>query len=338
MNAGIPANDVTSQVTQETIRCVEPLLRPHVRQTPVVAVDLADFGLAGGGLVLKLEHLQHTGSFKVRGAFANLLLRPVPEAGVVAASGGNHGAAVAYAAHALGIPARVFVPRVSSPAKTARIRAYGADLVIGGESYDEALTASRKWAAEAGALEVHAFDQPETMLGTGTVAAELAVQAPEVSCVVAAVGGGGLLGGIAAWYGGRATVVGAEPEEAPTLTYALRAGQPVDAPAGGIAMDSLAPRQIGALTFGVLSHYGAQAALVSEEAIRGAQRLLWDKLRLVAEPGGCAALAAVLSGRFAAPAGVGLAVVVSGANTTSVDFSLQSQVHAERLAARTSMR
>lgn len=314
------AADVTTFVNQQGIRAVKPLIRPYVRFTPVVTVAGADFGLPGP-LVLKLEQLQHSGSFKARGAFANLLLRDVPAAGVVAASGGNHGAAVAYAAHRLGVPARIYIPEVSSPAKIARIRGYGADLVIEGSTYAEALAASSEWVASSGALVIPAFDQPETMLGAGTVAAELSTQAPEVHTVLASVGGGGLLGGIAAWYAGRTRIVGVEPEEAPSLTEAFRAGHPVDARTGGIAVDSLAPRRIGTLTFAVLRSTGAGAVLVSDDAIRQAQELLWERLRVVAEPGGCAALAAIVSGRYQPAPDERVAVVISGANTTAVDFS-----------------
>jgi len=313
--------DVTALVSQQAIRAVEPLIRPHVRFTPVVTAAADGFGLPGGPLLLKLEQLQHSGSFKARGAFANLLLRDVPAAGVVAASGGNHGAAVAYAAHRLGVPARIYVPEVSSPAKIARIRGYGADLVIEGSTYAEALAASSEWVARSGALTIPAFDQTQTMLGAGTVAAELSTQAPDVHTVLASVGGGGLLGGIAGWYAGQARIVGVEPEEAPTLTEAIRAGHPVDAKTGGIAVDSLAPRQIGTLTFAVLRSAGAQAVLVSDDAIRQAQELLWDTLRVVAEPGGCTALAAIISGRYQPAPDERVAVVISGANTTAVDFS-----------------
>ena len=308
-------------MTSQGIRTVEPLIRPYVRRTPAITVDRAEFGLPPGPLVLKLEQLQHSGSFKVRGAFANLLLRDIPEAGVVAASGGNHGAAVAFAAHTLGIPARVYVPHLSSPAKIARIRDRGADLVLVDGAYAEALAASEEWVAGSGALPIHAFDQAETMLGAGTLGLELAEQAPDMPCVLASVGGGGLLGGIAAWYGGRTRVIGVEPEGAPTLTEALRAGRPVDAAVGSIAVDSLAPRRIGELTFAILTRYAAQVVLVDDDAIRRTQDLLWERLRLVAEPGGCAALAAVVSGRYRPAAGETLAVVISGANTTAVDFS-----------------
>lgn len=319
--ACLPGADPATLVNRATIRSVEPLIRPYVRRTPVIAVDRADFGLAAGPLVLKLEQLQHSGSFKARGAFANLLLRDIPAAGVVAASGGNHGAAVAYAARTLGIPARIYVPEVSSPAKIARIRGYGADLVVTGESYAEALAESQEWEAASGALPIHAYDQPETMAGAGTLALELAGQAPGAAAVLASVGGGGLLAGISAWYDRGIPVVGAEPEGAPTLTEAFRAGKPVDAPVGSIAVDSLAPRRVGEFTFPVLKRNVAEVLLVSDSDIARAQELLWERLRLVAEPGGCAALAALLSGRYVPPASEPVAVVLSGANTTAVDFS-----------------
>jgi len=314
------AADDAALVNRQAILSIDALIRPYLRRTPVIRADRADLGLPPGPLVLKLEHLQHTGSFKARGAFANLLLRDIPDVGVVAASGGNHGVAVSYAARALGVPARIYIPGVSSAAKIARIRGYGAHLVIAGDTYDDALTASREWAASSGALAVHAFDQAETVLGAGSLATELGQQAPAAVTVLASVGGGGLLAGIAAGYAGRVRVVGAEPEEAPTLTYALKAGRPVDAPAGGLAADSLAPRRVGELNFSILTRHAAQAVQVSDDAIRQAQELLWDRFRLVAEPGGCAALAALTSGRYSPAPGETAAVVISGANTTAVGF------------------
>jgi threonine dehydratase len=264
--------------------------------------------------------MQHAGSFKTRGAFANLLARRVPATGVVAASGGNHGAAVAYAAMRLGHKARIFVPTISSPAKVARIRAYGADLAIGGSHYDEALAASQAWGAESGALAVHAFDQAETMLGQGSVGLELEAQAPELDTLLVAVGGGGLIAGIAAWYASRIKVVGVEPRLSPTLTMALAAGTPVDAPAGGVAADSLAPRRIGALVLPIVQRYVAQCVRVEDEAIGKAQRALWDGVRIVAEPGAAAPLAALLSGAYVPATGERVGVLVSGANTTAVRF------------------
>jgi threonine dehydratase len=287
-----PPADAATMVNRQAIVSIDALIRPYLRRTPVIRVDRADFGLPPGPLVLKLELLQHTGSFKARGAFANLLLRDIPEAGVVAASGGNHGVAVSHAASVLGVPARIYVPGISSAAKIARIRGNGAHLVIAGDTYADALAASQEWATGSGAMSVHAFDQAETILGAG----------------------------IAAGYEGRARIVGAEPEEAPTLTYALRAGRPVDAPAGGVAADSLAPKRIGELNFAILTRHAAQAVQVSDDAIRQAQEMLWDRLRLVAEPGGCAALAALTAGGYAPAPGERVAVVISGANTTAVSF------------------
>lgn len=327
-SASIPA-EVGDAVTAQAIASVEPVIRPYLRRTPVISVDRLDFGLPPGPLVLKLEHLQHTGSFKARGAFANLLLREIPAAGVVAASGGNHGVAVAYAARAVNVPARIFVPTVSSPAKIARIRGYGADLVVEGDTYTDALEASQAWAASSGALQVHAYDQIETMLGAGSLAIELQQQVPDTTTVLAGVGGGGMLSGIAAGYAGggiaagvtsQVNVVGVEPVGAPTLTRALQAGRPVDAETGSIAIDSLAPRRVGEKTFGVIKNLVRQVVLVTDDAIRHAQDLLWETLRLVGEPGGCAALAAMLSGEYSPGPDEIVTIVISGANTTAVDF------------------
>lgn len=307
-------------VERASIEAVWEQIRPHVRVTPTLETSGADFGLAPFPLTLKLELMQHSGSFKARGAFANLLRRPLPEAGVVAASGGNHGAAVAYSAMRLGVRAKIFVPTVSSPAKVERIRAYGADLAIVGDRYADALAASEAWVAQTGALPVHAYDQTETLLGQGTLGMELAGQAPALTTVLASVGGGGLIGGVAGWYAGRVRVVGVEPELAPTLSDALKAGRPVDAPAGGIAADSLAPRRVGALMFPIAQAYVARVVLVSDGAIREAQHALWRIARVVAEPGGAAALAALLSGAYVPATGERVGVVVSGGNSTAVDF------------------
>ncbi|WP_024512587.1 threonine/serine dehydratase [Bradyrhizobium sp. ARR65] len=300
---------------------VERVIRPYVRMTPVLTADLADFELGSGPLHFKLEFLQHAGSFKTRGAFANLLSRNVPSTGVVAASGGNHGAAVAYAARSLRVRAKIFVPSVASPAKLARIRAYGADLSVVGERYADALAASQAWAAQSSAMAIHAFDQAETMLGQGTIGLELEAQVPQLDILLVSVGGGGLIGGIAAWYAGRAAVIGVEPESAPTLTYALRAGAPVDAPAGGIAADSLAPRRVGERVFPIARRHVRSVILVSDEAIREAQRRLWEILRVAIEPGGAAAAAAVLCGAYRPRPGEQLGVVLSGANTDAVAFA-----------------
>jgi threonine dehydratase len=308
-------------INRDSIAATERLIRPYVRHTPAITIDAGDFGLERRPLAFKLEFLQHSGSFKPRGAFTNLLTRKAPEAGVVAASGGNHGAAVAFAAMRLGIKATIFVPKVTSPAKLDRIRAYGAELVVTGEVYAEALAASEAHVAQTGALAVHAYDQPETLLGQGTVGLELEADRPDIDTLLVATGGGGLIGGIAAWYAGRIRIVSVEPEAAPTLHDALKAGCPVDAPAGGIAADSLAPRQVGALMFPIAQEHVAEAVLVSDDAIRDAQRRLWDVLRVAAEPGGAAALAALLSGRYQPAKDERVAVLLCGANTNAVDFS-----------------
>ena len=309
-------------VTPQKIAACEKLIRPHIRRTPVIEVDASEFGLAANPLTLKLELLQHSGSFKARGAFTNLLTRAVPEAGVVAASGGNHGAAVAYAAMKLGKPAKIFVPSVSSPAKVARIRDYGADLAIEGDRYADALAASRTWAERTGALQVPAFDQDETIMGQGTLGFELEQQAPGIDTVLVAVGGGGLVAGIAAWYAGRIKVVGVEPFASPTLTKALEAGHPVDAEAGGLAADSLAPQRVGERVFPIVQQYAPQTVLVSDEAIANAQAMLWRVLRIVAEPGGAAAFSALLSGAYTPQPGERVAVIISGGNTAAVNFDI----------------
>jgi len=305
---------------REAIAGVERLIRPYVRRTPTLDVRARDFDLPLADLNFKLELLQHSGSFKARGAFANLLTRQVPAAGVVAASGGNHGVAVAYAAGKLGVRARIYVPAVASPAKIALIRSYGADLVVQGELYADALAAAEQWAAGRDAMQIHAFDQPGAILGQGSVGLEWEEQAPHLDTVLVAVGGGGLIGGVAAWYGRKVKVVGVEPLEAPTLTRALEAGRPVDAPAGGIAADSLAPRRVGELMFPLAQKYVGRVLLVEEQAIRDAQQALWSRMRIVAEPGGAAALAALLSKRYQSAANERVGVLICGGNTTAVDF------------------
>lgn len=311
---------MANQMSTAEIERARAVIGPHLRRTPVLEVAGRDFGLCDCTLLFKLEYLQHAGSFKARGAFANLLLRDVPPAGVVAASGGNHGVAVAYAANRLGVPARIFVPTIASPAKIARIRASGADLVITGDRYADALAASEEWAAQSGAMRVHAFDQPETLLGQGTLGAELEEQTGAVDTVLVAVGGGGLIGGVAGWFAGRANVIGVEPELAPTLTRALAAGEPVDADAGGIAADSLAPKRVGTLMFPIAQQHVSRVVLVPDEAIANAQRALWSTLRIVAEPGGATALAALLSGGHQPKTGERIAVIVCGANTDAVNL------------------
>lgn len=310
-----------ASVDRAQIAATERLIRPYIRRTPVVEIDGGDCGLAPGMIALKLELMQHSGSFKARGAFANLLMRQVPEVGVVAASGGNHGAAVAYAAKRLGVPAKIFVPGISSPAKVERIRGYGADLIVGGAAYAEALAASEDWAARSGAMRVHAFDQNETILGQGTIGIEIDEQCPKLDSVLVAVGGGGLIAGVAAHYAGRVKVIGVEPEASPTLYRAMEAGRPVDAEVGGIAADSLAPRRVGENVFPIAKAHVERVVLVDDDAIRQAQATLWSTLRIVAEPGGAAAFSALLSGRYQRQADERVGVIVSGGNTTAVNFA-----------------
>ncbi len=317
-----------TDINPNRITQIDGLIRPYIRRTPVVEVDGRDFSLPSVRLFLKLESLQHSGSFKARGAFANLLSRKIPEVGVVAASGGNHGAAVAFAAKTLGKPARIFVPSIASQEKIDRIRSYGADLVIGGDRYADALAASEKWASESGALTVHAYDQLETLLGQGTVGLEFEEQCPRLDALLVAVGGGGLIGGIAAWYENRLRVIGVEPEAAPTLTRALQAGAPVDSPAGGIAADSLAPKRVGELMLPLAQSYVNRVILVTDEAIQEAQIALWKVLRIVAEPGGAAAFAALLSGQYKVNAGEQVGVVICGGNTSAVSFGSTNRTKA----------
>lgn len=299
--------------SQDEIRAAAARIAPHIRRTPVIRLSPAETGLEHP-LVLKLEQLQVTGSFKPRGAFNRLLAADIPPAGVVAASGGNHGLAVAHAARRLGIAAEIFVPEITPAAKRARIAATGATLTVGGATYDEARRASEARAAVTGALIVHAYDQPEILAGQGTVALELEEDAPELTHVVVAAGGGGLYGGVASWYGGRVGMVIAEPEQCPTLMVAGLLGRPADVPAAGLAADSLGARRVGDLAFAVMMAQGGRAVVVADEAIRNAQRWLWDRLRLIAEPGGATALAVLLAGAWTPPAGAHVGVVICGAN------------------------
>ena len=294
-------------LTRDDIHRVYDTIRPYLRRTPVIDLDLA------GPVTLKLEQLQCAGSFKARGAFTNLLLRDVPPVGVAAASGGNHGVAVAYAAHRLGIPARVFVPTVSSPAKIERISQL-ADLVVEGDRYADALEAAERWIATSGAMSVHAYDHRETIRGQATLALELDEQAGPLDTVLVPVGGGGLISGIASYFAGATRVIGVEPDGAPTLARARAAGEPVDAPAGSIAVDALAPRRVGDLVFPITQAYVEDVVLVDDDAIRTAQRTLWQTARIAAEPAASVGVAALLSGAYKPAQGERVAVVISGAN------------------------
>jgi threonine dehydratase len=304
-------------ISREKIEQTERVIRPYIRRTPILEVDGADFGLESITIVFKLELFQHSGSFKPRGAFTNILTREVPPAGVVAASGGNHGAAVAFAAMKLRKPATIFVPSVASPTKLDRIRSYGAELVISGDRYAESLEASETWTATSGALPIHAYEGTETLLGQGTLGLELEQQDAKLDSLLVAVGGGGLIGGVAAWYQDRVKMVAVEPFEAPTLERALTAGRPVDAPAGGIAADSLAPRQVGQQMFPIAQKYVREVVLVTDQEIVEAQQKLWQSVRVLAEPGGAAAFAGLLSGRYETRPGERVGVIVCGGNTSN---------------------
>jgi threonine dehydratase len=297
-------------IDREAISAAAARISRYVRHTPVLQGEVGGLPVA-----LKLELLQHAGSFKPRGAFNRLLTAEIPPGGVIAASGGNHGAAVAYAARTLGLSAEIYVPAATPAAKVARIASYGARVVQGGETYAEALLASRERQAETGALEIHAYDHEAVLAGQGTVGREFEQDAPELTHILVATGGGGLIGGIAAWYAGSAQIVSVEPEGCPGLHDALRAGQPINARVGGLAADSLGARQVGALMFPIARRFVGQAVLVSDEAIQAAQQMLWDRFRLVTEPGGATAAAALSSGRFVPPPGARVGVLVCGANT-----------------------
>ncbi|MEZ4586810.1 MAG: serine/threonine dehydratase [Gemmatimonadales bacterium] len=299
-------------ISRAEIERVHRIIAPAIRRTPVLRVSGADLGLELESLTLKLETTQRAGSFKTRGAFTHLLTREVPAAGVAAASGGNHGAAVAFAAGRLGVPARIFVPRTSSAIKLERIRSSGASVDVHGEGYADALARSEAWVGESGAMVVHAFDQPETILGQGTLALELDEQVPDLDTVLVGVGGGGLISGIATWFEGRARIVGVEPELAPTLTRALAAGEPVDAPTESLAR-SLAPKRVGTLVYPIVARRVERTVLVSDDEILRAQRVL-GRDPIWPEPEAAAAFAALASGRYCPAPDERVAVVVSGGN------------------------
>jgi threonine dehydratase len=294
-------------------------IAPHVRVTPCIRLEPRAFG-SPARLTLKLELLQHTGSFKPRGAFNRILSAAVPESGVIAASGGNHGAAVAYAARQLGYVGEVFVPEPTPDLKVDRLRRYGARVMLVGANYAEAYAASRERADQTGALEVHAYDQAEVLAGQGTLAREFERQVDALDTVLVAVGGGGLIGGVAAWFAGRVKVVGVEPERCPTLHAAREAGEPVDVDVSGVAADSLGARRIGGLAFAIAQQFVQDVVLVTDEEIRQTQRALWESLRVLAEPGGAAALAGLRSGKYQPQPGERVGIIVCGGNTDPARF------------------
>ncbi len=285
----------------------------YVRKTPVMMLEKHFWDLEGQ-IILKLEQFQHSGSFKPRGAFNRILSHRIPQAGVIAASGGNHGAAVAYVARQLGYRAEIFVPEISSPIKIERLRNYGAQVTIVGANYAEALATSQLRAAETGALVVHAYDQPEVLAGQGTLGREWAAQVPDLDTVLIAVGGGGLIGGIASWFRHDVRVIGIEPERAPTLYTALQAGEPTDVKVSGIAADSLGAQRIGTLAFEAATRFVEKVVLVNDEAISTAQQRIWEDMRMIVEPGGATAIAALLTGNYRPQAGERVGVLMCGAN------------------------
>lgn len=307
-------------ITKEDIRVAAQRIAPYIRTTPVMQLEASWFDVPGDTF-LKLESLQVTGSFKPRGAFNRLLGKPVPPSGVIAASGGNHGIAVAYAAQKLGVRAEIYVPSLATALKRKMLADLGAQIVVAGNTYVEALAASEARAAESGALQVYAFDDAATVAGQGTIAIELDAQLPDIDTVLVSVGGGGFIGGIAAWFSGRVKVVAVEPEQCPTLHRALQARMPVDVETGGIAADSLGCRRVGNVPFSVLLPAVSDAVLVSDEQIRDAQRVLWERLRIVSEPGGATAFAALLSGAYVRAPGEKVAVVICGGNADPASFA-----------------
>ena len=306
-------------IDRDSIEQAAARIASHVRVTPCMEMEPRAFGSAAQ-LTLKLELMQHTGSFKPRGAFNRILSAQVPDAGVIAASGGNHGAAVAYAARQLGHIAEITVPEPTPDIKVERLRRYGARVMLLGANYAEAYAASRERAQQSGALEVHAYDQVEVLAGQGTLAREFEQQAGTFGTVLVAVGGGGLIGGVAAWFAGRLKVIGVEPERCPTLYAARKAGEPVDVDVSGVAADSLGARRIGDLAFAIAQRYVQDVVLITDEEIRQTQRALWENLRILAEPGGAAALAGLRSGKYQPVPGERVGVIVCGGNADPSRF------------------
>ena len=313
-----------TSVTQSAIRAAYARIAPHIRRTPLI--EAASPAEGAPAISLKLELLQHTGSFKPRGAFNNLLTHAAPPAGCATASGGNHGAAVAYAAARLGVKARIFVPEIAAPVKVAKIRAQGAEVTVKGATYYDALALCEDYVRESGALSIHAYDSPETIAGQGSLALEweedlASAGAGALDTVLVAVGGGGLIGGIATWFKGRAQIVSVEPEGSRAMHAALGEGRPVDVPVQSIAGDSLGARRVGELVFKIAREAGVHGVLVADDAIRAAQKALWRDFCIVAEPGGAAAYAALLSGAYKPRAGERVGVLVCGGNADLAAFA-----------------
>jgi threonine dehydratase len=304
-------------------------IRGRVRRTPLFAIAAGDEWLPHGGS-LKLEHLQFTGSFKVRGAFNRILSTAErgeldSRTGIVVASGGNAGLANAYAAAQVGVPATVFVPETASPTKLRRLAEYGATVVRKGDEYAEAYEAAMAHVEQTGAVYCHAYDQPEICAGAGTIGLELLEQFDEAGdhadTVIVAVGGGGLMSGLAIALDGRARVVGVEPTTAPTLHSALDAGEPIDVAVSGIAADSLGARRIGSIAWEVANRVGVESVLVENQDIADARRALWEDYRLAVEPAGATPIAALASGRYRPQDGERVSVIVCGANTAPAELT-----------------
>jgi threonine dehydratase len=299
-------------IDQDAIADAATRIAPYIRKTPVMDVEILNIT---NPVALKLELFQHAGSFKPRGAFNNLLGASVPKAGVAAASGGNHGAAVAYAAMKLGIPARIFVPRISSPAKVARIASYGATILQDGANYQAALELCQSYIDETGAMNIHAYNMEKTIIGQGTVGLEFEGQCPQLDTVLVAAGGGGLIAGIASWYHSRIKIVGVEPRTCNALHAAMAAGAPTLITPSGLAADSLGASSAGTMMFPIAQKHVSEVVLIEDEDIKTAQRFLWNHTQIVSEPGGAAALAALLGGHYKPAKGERVGVIVCGANT-----------------------
>ncbi|TMV10605.1 threonine/serine dehydratase [Arenibacterium halophilum] len=289
----------------------------HAAVTPVLNTTAFDLGFP---VEMKLEQMQHTGSFKARGAFNTLLAGGVPKAGIVAASGGNHGAAAAFAARALGHPARIFVPEMAGASKIALIRATGADLSVVPGEYANALEAAQDYEAKTGAMQIHAYDAPLTIAGQGTCMREWEEQGLQADTVLIAVGGGGLIGGALAWLNGRRKVVAVEPATSCALNAALKAGEPVDVSVSGVAANALGARRIGSICYDLASRVGVTSVLVEDDAITKTQHQLWQRARQLVEPAGATALAALTSGAYRPEPGERVAVLICGANVAPDPF------------------
>ncbi|WP_420588094.1 threonine/serine dehydratase [Marivita sp.] len=294
---------------QTEIKAAQERIAGHIVATPTLQTNAF-----GQGVTLKLEQMQHTGSFKTRGAFNTLLTSNVPKTGVVAASGGNHGAAVAFAAQKLGHRARIFVPEIAGPSKIELIKRTGAELTVVPGEYANALELAEREASESGAMQIHAYDAPLTVTGQGTLMLEWEQQGLDADTVLIAVGGGGLIAGALAWLGGRRKVVAVEPVTSCALHAALHAGAPVDVPVSGVAANALGARRIGDICFDLATSMDVQSVLVSDSAIIEAQGALWQAHRQLVEPAGATALAALMSGAYSPAAGERVAVLVCGGN------------------------